>query len=51
MPLESDLLDWYDVHRRYLPWREDPTPYHVYLSEIMLQQTQVETVNRTTSAF
>jgi A/G-specific adenine glycosylase len=44
MPLESDLLDWYDVHRRYLPWREDPTPYHVYLSEIMLQQTQVETV-------
>jgi A/G-specific adenine glycosylase len=27
-----------------MPWREDPTPYHVYLSEIMLQQTQVDTV-------
>lgn len=38
------ILDWYDVHRRSLPWREDPTPYHVWLSEIMLQQTQVQTV-------
>lgn len=44
MSLEKDLLSWYEIHRRYLPWREDPTPYHVYLSEIMLQQTQVETV-------
>lgn len=38
------LLDWYDVNRRTLPWREDPTPYHVWLSEIMLQQTRVEAV-------
>lgn len=38
------LLDWYDNNRRILPWREDPTPYHVWLSEIMLQQTQVQTV-------
>ncbi|MGI6212042.1 MAG: A/G-specific adenine glycosylase [Anaerovoracaceae bacterium] len=36
------LLDWYDQKRRILPWREDPTPYHVWLSEIMLQQTRVE---------
>ncbi len=38
------LLDWYDKNRRILPWREDPTPYHVWLSEIMLQQTRVEAV-------
>ena len=38
------LLKWYDENRRILPWREDPTPYHVWLSEIMLQQTRVDTV-------
>ena len=38
------LLTWYDENRRILPWREDPTPYHVLLSEIMLQQTRVDTV-------
>lgn len=44
MSLEKDLVDWYRVNRRQMPWREDPTPYHVYLSEIMCQQTQVDTV-------
>ena len=39
----QELLIWYDRNRRILPWREDPTPYHVWLSEIMLQQTRVET--------
>ena len=38
------LLEWYDSHRRDLPWRQEPTPYHVWISEIMLQQTRVETV-------
>ncbi len=38
----QNLLIWYDRNRRVLPWREDPTPYHVWLSEIMLQQTRVE---------
>ncbi len=38
----AELLEWYDRNRRILPWREDPTPYHVWLSEIMLQQTRVE---------
>lgn len=39
------LLDWYDLYgRKDLPWQQDPTPYHVWLSEIMLQQTQVSTV-------
>lgn len=38
------LLEWYESGRRILPWREEPTPYHVWLSEIMLQQTRVEAV-------
>lgn len=38
------LLRWYGQHRRELPWRTDPTPYRVWVSEIMLQQTQVRTV-------
>lgn len=40
----KELLNWYDAERRILPWREDPTPYHVWVSEIMLQQTRVEAV-------
>lgn len=38
------LLEWYDRSARVLPWREDPTPYRVWVSEIMLQQTRVEAV-------
>ena len=38
------LLSWYDKNGRSLPWREEPTPYHVWVSEIMLQQTRVEAV-------
>ncbi|MEM7050212.1 MAG: A/G-specific adenine glycosylase [Acidobacteriota bacterium] len=38
------LLDWFDAHRRDLPWRENQDPYRVWVSEIMLQQTQVATV-------
>ncbi|HEV7672771.1 MAG TPA: A/G-specific adenine glycosylase [Thermoanaerobaculia bacterium] len=38
------LLSWFDRHRRDLPWRRDRDPYRVWLSEIMLQQTRVETV-------
>lgn len=38
------LLKWYDKNRRILPWREAPTPYRVWVSEIMLQQTRVEAV-------
>ena len=38
------LLQWYDSGARVLPWREDPTPYRVWVSEIMLQQTRVEAV-------
>ncbi|HAT55187.1 MAG TPA: A/G-specific adenine glycosylase [Lactobacillus sp.] len=38
------LLAWYDKNKRDLPWRRDHDPYHVWVSEIMLQQTQVNTV-------
>ena len=38
------LLQWYEFNARILPWRDDPTPYHVWISEIMLQQTRVEAV-------
>lgn len=38
------LLFWYKENRRSLPWREDPAPYRVWISEIMLQQTRVEAV-------
>jgi len=38
------LLAWFTVHRRPMPWRDDPSPYRVWISEVMLQQTQVVTV-------
>jgi A/G-specific adenine glycosylase len=42
--LRRRLLVWYGAHRRDLPWRESSDPYRVWVSEIMLQQTQVATV-------
>ena len=52
MPMISDekrlsqavpaLVEWYAAHKISMPWREDPTPYHVWISEIMLQQTRIE---------
>ena len=42
--LISALIPWYEGCGRNLPWREDPTPYRVWISEIMLQQTRIETV-------
>ena len=38
------LIEWYAASRRVLPWRQSPTPYHVWISEIMLQQTRIEAV-------
>ena len=38
------LLNWFDQNARVLPWRDQPTPYRVWVSEIMLQQTRVEAV-------
>ncbi len=42
--LPEALLPWYRENRRQLPWRGDKNPYHIWVSEIMLQQTRVEAV-------
>ncbi|AGT30878.1 DNA glycosylase [Geobacillus genomosp. 3] len=41
---QRDLLEWFARERRDLPWRQDRDPYKVWVSEVMLQQTRVETV-------
>ena len=42
--IATPLVEWYRQNKRDLPWREHPTPYRVWVSEIMLQQTRVEAV-------
>jgi len=43
--LSQPLLSWFDKHgRKHLPWQQNPSPYRVWVSEVMLQQTQVATV-------
>ena len=44
LQIHKRLLFWYDSRTREMPWRDHPDPYAVWVSEIMLQQTQVETV-------
>lgn len=41
---QDDLLNWYELNKRDLPWRQNQDPYRIWVSEIMLQQTQVDTV-------
>lgn len=41
---QQDLLHWYEQNKRDLPWRKDKDPYKIWVSEIMLQQTRVDTV-------
>lgn len=45
-PIAEPLLTWFADNRRALPWREDRDPYHVWISEIMLQQTRIEAVKK-----
>lgn len=40
----TPLLNWYHTYARTLPWRQSPSAYHIWVSEIMLQQTRVEAV-------
>ena len=40
-PFTVAIIDWYSRNKRSLPWRENPSPYHIWLSEIILQQTRV----------
>ena len=49
--LPDALLPWFDQNKRDLPWRKDREPYHIWLSEIMLQQTRVEAVRGYYSRF
>lgn len=42
--LQKNFLDWYFMNARQLPWRENTDPYRIWISEIMLQQTRVDTV-------
>lgn len=42
--LRTSLVGWFQQHARDLPWRRDPTPYKIWVSEIMCQQTQIATV-------
>ena len=49
--IPGTILDWYDVNKRDLPWRKDREPYHIWVSEIMLQQTRVEAVKGYYSRF
>ena len=44
--IAAPLLAWYAQNKRELPWRQDREPYHVWVSEIMLQQTRIEAVMR-----
>ena len=41
---QKDLIQWYLEEKRDLPWRKDKDPYKVWVSEVMLQQTRVDTV-------
>ncbi|NEW08058.1 A/G-specific adenine glycosylase [Paenibacillus sp. SYP-B3998] len=40
----QNLLNWYHIHKRDLPWRRSKNPYYIWISEVMLQQTRVDTV-------
>ena len=42
--VRSRLIDWYESRKRDLPWRRTKDPYAIWVSEVMLQQTQVKTV-------
>ena len=44
-PVSKIILTWFDQHgRKHFPWQQNINPYRVWISEIMLQQTQVQTV-------
>ena len=41
---QNDILKWFNIHQRKLPWRETENPYFIWIAEVMLQQTQVKKV-------
>ena len=40
-PIAAPLLQWFHANKRLLPFRQEPSAYHIWVSEIMLQQTRV----------
>ena len=42
--IRQPIIDWYQKNKRQLPWRKEKNPYHIWISEIMLQQTRIEAV-------
>lgn len=44
--MTTPIVEWYQKNKRELPWRKEKNPYHIWLSEIMLQQTRIEAVKR-----
>ena len=42
MSFSRNLIKWYSINKRNLPWRETVNPYYIWLSEIILQQTQIK---------
>lgn len=42
MSFKKEIVKWYQIHKRQLPWRDTKNPYYIWLSEIILQQTQVK---------
>ena len=40
--MTEPIIKWYQANRRELPWRKEKNPYHIWVSEIMLQQTRIE---------
>jgi len=42
--MNKSLIDWYDLNKKSMPWRKNKDPYRIWISEVMLQQTQVSTV-------
>ena len=44
---KNNLVTWFEINQREMPWRETSNPYYIWLSEVMLQQTQVKTPSKT----
>ena len=44
--IRQPIIDWYQKNKRELPWRKEKNPYHIWISEIMLQQTRIEAVKQ-----
>lgn len=44
--MRKPVIEWYQTNKRELPWRKEKNPYHIWLSEIMLQQTRIEAVKQ-----